>query len=313
MFNREVNYNILEAYIEMLLANDVTCVFVNGTTGEGLSMTIAERNKLTEKWISLGKNRFQAVIIHVGATNLKDMQEMARHAEEHGADAIATLPPLFYKPSNTDSLVKYLQQVASAAPHTPFFYYHNPFMVGNMAITLEGLVKTIFADNLIPTLCGVKYTSADLYEYGRCHAHVAKYCQFMYGMDEQLLPALTLGGEATIGSTWNYQGKTAARLIKAFEVGNIEEARKEQFRIQALVSVLKKYGECNLELTTGKSAMDMNMAKVAGGHPGVGKAIFSFVGPDLGPCRPPIYNLTKEEKEKLYKDLTDVDFFEWRK
>ncbi|XP_072174972.1 N-acetylneuraminate lyase-like [Diadema setosum] len=253
-------------------------------------MTIAERNKLTEKWISLGKNRFQAVIIHVGATNLKDMEEMARHAEKHGADAIATLPPLFYKPSNTDSLVKYLQQVASAAPHTPFFYYHNPFMVGNMAIALEGLVKTIFADNLIPTLCGVKYTSADLYEYGRCHAHVAKYCQFMYGMDEQLLPALTLGGEAAIGSTWNYQGKTAARLIKAFEAGNIEEARKEQFRIQALVSVLKKYG----------------------GHPGVGKAIFSFVGPDLGPCRPPIYNLTQEEKDKLYKDLTDIDFFDWR-
>eukprot|EP00057_Strongylocentrotus_purpuratus_P023506 XP_011677980.1 PREDICTED: N-acetylneuraminate lyase-like [Strongylocentrotus purpuratus] len=125
--------------------------------------------------------------------------EAGKHAEQHGASAISTLPPLFYKPSNVEGMVHFLEQVAAAAPKTPFFYYHNPSMVGSNAFSMETLVKEIFSSKRIPTLCGVKYTSKDLYEYGRCYAKHASSCQFMYGCDEQLLPGLSMGCEAFIG------------------------------------------------------------------------------------------------------------------
>lgn len=287
--NGDVNFDVLEEYMDQLVAREVDCVFVNGTTGEGLSTTVAERKATAEKWITLGKSRFQAVIIHVGAANLRDIQDLARHAEAHGADAISTIPPIFFKPSDMEEMINFLAEVASAAPNTPFFYYHNPSMVGPSSFSLECLIKEIFSAKRIPTLCGVKYTSPDLYDYGRCHASVANLCQFMYGVDEQLLPALTLGGEAFIGSTYNYLGKVTSRLFKAFQANDIAGARTEQFKNQALVSVLKRHG----------------------GHIGINKAIMCMAGPDVGPARPPLHNPTAEEKAQLRKDLEAIKFFEW--
>lgn len=287
--NGDVNFDVLEEYADKLAADGVHYVFVNGTTGEGMSMTVEERKALAVKWIALGKTRFQAVIVHVGAANLKDIQELGKHAEQHGASAISTLPPLFYKPSNVEGMVHFLEQVAASAPKTPFFYYHNPSMVGSNAFSMESLVKEIFSSKRIPTLCGVKYTSKDLYEYGRCNAKHASSCQFMYGCDEQLLPGLSMGCEAFIGSTYNYQGRVANRVMTAFEAGDMASARKEQFRIQALVSVLIKYG----------------------GHTGTNKAIMSLVGPEMGPARSPLHNPSPEERELIRKDLQAEGFFEW--
>nr|XP_054769176.1 N-acetylneuraminate lyase-like [Lytechinus pictus] len=285
----EINFDIMEEYADKIAAGGVNNVFVNGTTGEGISMTVQERKAAAEKWIALGKTRFQTVIVHVGAANLKDTQELGRHAEEHGASAISTLPPIFFKPSSIEGMVNFLEQVAASAPKTPFFYYHNPTMVGSDAFTMESLVKEIFSSNRIPTLCGMKYSSTDLFQYGRCYALHADSCQFMYGCDEQLLPGISVGVEAFIGSTYNYLGRVANRLFTAFNDGDMTVARKEQFRIQALVAVLKKYG----------------------GHAGVNKAIMSLVGPEMGPARSPLHNPSPEERELIRKDLEAEGFFDW--
>jgi hypothetical protein len=34
------------------------CNLVNGTTGEGFSLTLEEREKIVEKWIEVGKKRY---------------------------------------------------------------------------------------------------------------------------------------------------------------------------------------------------------------------------------------------------------------
>jgi dihydrodipicolinate synthase/N-acetylneuraminate lyase len=50
---------------------------VNGTLGEGLSLTLSERKTLAEGWVRASRGRLQ-VIVHVGATCVRDSQELVR-------------------------------------------------------------------------------------------------------------------------------------------------------------------------------------------------------------------------------------------
>jgi N-acetylneuraminate lyase len=52
-------------------------VLVNGTAGEGLSMSVAERKLMAEKWVSACKNKLK-IIIHCGALALRDAQHLVR-------------------------------------------------------------------------------------------------------------------------------------------------------------------------------------------------------------------------------------------
>lgn len=49
---------------------------VNGTTGEGTSLSIDERKKVTEAWSAAVKETKQHLMIQVGGAALKDVQEL---------------------------------------------------------------------------------------------------------------------------------------------------------------------------------------------------------------------------------------------
>ncbi|WAR31292.1 NPL-like protein [Mya arenaria] len=96
-------------------------LFVNGTLAEGMSLSSEERMKTAEKWMRLAEGL--PVILHIGTGNLKETQDLARHAESLGVDGISALPPTYHKPPSEELLADYLAEVAAAAPNTPFLYY----------------------------------------------------------------------------------------------------------------------------------------------------------------------------------------------
>uniref|UniRef100_A0A8C5LKK5 N-acetylneuraminate lyase n=1 Tax=Jaculus jaculus TaxID=51337 RepID=A0A8C5LKK5_JACJA len=129
--NGEINFAVIGQYVDYLVKEQgVKNVFVNGTTGEGLSLSVSERRQVAEEWVTQGRNKLDQVVIHVGALSLKESQELAQHAAEIGADGIAVIAPFFLKPWNKDALISFLREVAAAAPALPFYYYHIPSLTG---------------------------------------------------------------------------------------------------------------------------------------------------------------------------------------
>nr|XP_037841778.1 N-acetylneuraminate lyase isoform X3 [Chlorocebus sabaeus] len=129
--NGEINFSIIGQYVDYLVKEQgVKNIFVNGTTGEGLSLSISERRQVAEEWVTKGKDKLDQVVIHVGALSLKESQELAQHAAEIGADGIAVIAPFFLKPWTKDILINFLKEVAAAAPALPFYYYHIPALTG---------------------------------------------------------------------------------------------------------------------------------------------------------------------------------------
>jgi N-acetylneuraminate lyase len=98
-----VNLDIIPSYAAFLHTNGVIGVFVNGTTGEGLSLTVEERMAIAERWVKAAPRNFK-VIVHVSHTCAASAWEMARHATQLSARGIGEMAPIYYKPDNVREL-----------------------------------------------------------------------------------------------------------------------------------------------------------------------------------------------------------------
>uniref|UniRef100_A0A9L0T3H6 N-acetylneuraminate lyase n=1 Tax=Equus caballus TaxID=9796 RepID=A0A9L0T3H6_HORSE len=195
----EINFSVIGQYVDYLVKEQgVKNIFVNGTTGEGLSLSISERRRVAEEWVTKGRNKLDQVVIHVGALSLKESQELAQHAAEIGADGIAVIAPFFLKPWNKDVLINFLKEVAAAAPALPFYYYHIPALTG-VKIRAEEVLDGI--QEKIPTFQGLKFSDTDLLDFGQCvDQNRQRQFAFLFGVDEQLLSALVMGATGAVGS-----------------------------------------------------------------------------------------------------------------
>ncbi|XP_008561384.1 PREDICTED: N-acetylneuraminate lyase, partial [Galeopterus variegatus] len=223
----EVNYSLIGQYVDYLVNEQgVKNVFVNGTTGEGLSLSVSERRQVAEEWVMQGKNKLDQVVIHVGALSLKESLELAQHAAQIGADGIAVIAPFFFKPWNKDILIDFLKEVAAAAHELPFYYYHIPALTG-VKIRAEELLDGI--QHHIPTFRGLKFSDTDLLDFGQCvDQNRQRQLAFLYGVDEQLLSALMMGATGAVGSTYNYLGKKTNQMLEAFERKDFSSALNHQ-------------------------------------------------------------------------------------
>jgi N-acetylneuraminate lyase len=276
-----LNLSVIQQQADSLAANGVTGAFICGTTGEGLSLTTAERMQVAERWVAAAARRLK-VIVHVGHNSLGDSQELAGHAEQVGADAFATMGPTFFLPAGAEQLADFCARMAKAAPSLPFYYYHLPAMTGVNMPMIEFLKC---ASQGIPNFAGVKFTDEDLMSYSQCLNFEDGRFDILFGRDEILLAALALGAIGAVGSTYNYMAPLYHQLRAAFERGDLETARRHQFTAMHIITVMNRHG----------------------GLP-AGKAMMGMVGIDCGPVRPPLRNLSPGELEALRRELQQTGF-----
>ena len=236
--NGDINLEPIPAYAAMLKKNGLKGVFINGSSGEGYMLTTDERKKLAEAWIKAVPEDFK-VIVHVGSCSLRESKELARHAAEIGAWGIGAMAPPFPKIGRVEELVKYCEEIASAAPELPFYYYHIPAFNGAF-LPMVDFLKAV--DGRIPNFAGIKYTFESLYEYNQCRLYKNGKIDMLHGQDETILPSLAQGGaQGGIGGTTNYNGRELTGIIEAWEKGDLETAREKQNFSQDVINVICKY------------------------------------------------------------------------
>src|SRR5687767_3858693 len=110
-----VDLGPIERQAERLIADGVDGAFVCGTTGEGPSLSVTERQQVAGRWCEVTRGvRRLPVIVHVGHTSLPDCRALAAHAQACGAAAVALIAPYFFKPGNVEDLVSFCAEVAAA-------------------------------------------------------------------------------------------------------------------------------------------------------------------------------------------------------
>ncbi|HNV03504.1 MAG TPA: dihydrodipicolinate synthase family protein [Vicinamibacterales bacterium] len=274
----DVSLPVIAQQVRHLLKTGVRGAYVCGTTGEGISCTVAERKAILEEWVRRSGGRL-VIIAHVGALSVRDAQELAAHAQACGADAASIVPPNFFKPASVAGLVAHVAAVAAAAPRLPFYYYHT--MMSGVDLSMPAFLEA--AERSIPTLAGVKFNSFNLYEYQNCLRACGGRYDIVYGVDEVFAGALTLGARAFIGSTYNYAAPLYHAIREAVDAGRLEEARAGMARVCAIVDLLEQHGG----LAAGKAMM--------GAH-----------GIDVGDPRLPLGALAPARKAALVRRLREI-------
>ncbi len=262
-----VNRASLEALVEKTLADGVDGFYVAGSTAETFLLSNDERKKLIEIVTSCINGR-AFVICHVGSISTATAVEFARHAASVGVDAVSAIPPFYYN-FTTQEIVGYYQDIASAT-NLPLILYNFPAFSG---VTIDHVsAPELFSD---PRIIGIKHTSLNLHQLERIkQANPDFIC--LSGHDEVFLPALSVGADGAIGSTYNFMAGLFVDIRNAFQSGDMARARQLQ-----------------------NIANDVIDRVSAAGVFSATKFLLELSGISCGPCRKPFKPLTEAQQQSL--------------
>ena len=278
-----LNLGMIPALTEKLINDQVAGIFVCGSNGEGPNMTIDERMQVAEAFVKAAKKRI-LIIVHVGHTSIAESRKLALHASEIGADAFSAVAAFYFKPNSVEALVHCMADIAGAAPDIPFYYYHIPTLTG-VGMDMVDFLK--IAEPLIPNLAGIKYTASTIQEYQSCLELREGKFDVLFGYDELLLPALSVGARGAIGSTYTFAASQYFPTIAAYRKGHNDLAKKNHAFMVEVIRIFARYPSIPAQ-----------------------KAIMKMLGWDLGPCRLPLVTLSNEHYDKLYQELKTLSFFD---
>ena len=213
-------------------------VFVNGTTGESMSLTVEERESALCEWRrALPSDRL--LFAHVGHNSLESAKRLARHAGDHGADAVAAIAPGFFKPAGIEGMVAWCEALAATASDKPFYFYYMPALTGTVLSVARFLEA---AGPRIPNLAGAKYTHETLADFMEAMRLENGRYDLLWGRDEMLLAAWAMGARAATGSTFSLAAPLYLKMIASFERGETDAARTMQARAFAMIRAMAATG-----------------------------------------------------------------------
>lgn len=266
-YSEKVNINAIEPYVELLKANHVNGVLVNGTTGEGMLMTTEERMLVTEAWQRSCKKHGITIMVQIGGAAYPDVVQLAQHASKMDVDAVLCLPELYFKPKSCEQLVTYLKGVAMHCPTTPFFYYHIPMFTdvnckakrnsvhlyrmkyfnNFLSFYIHVLIGLVHmptfldrAEKEIANFRGIKYTSGDLEQGSSC---LKEGRTIFLGADTILCGAVAAGFDSFIMTTINICPEAALEIIAAMDRGAVADAREKQRLLNARIGEILAHGD----------------------------------------------------------------------
>ena len=271
-----VNVAVLRDLVEHFVGKRVGGLYVCGSTGQGVHMSVAERKLVAENVLGQTRGRVP-VIVQVGCLALGDAIDLARHARESGADGISSILPPFY--SDCQSLHAYFEAIAASVPDLPFL----PYIAGG-GIDAVALMRELMR---IPNVAGTKYTGPNMYEFRRIVELRGGDWAVFSGMDEQCVFAAMYGSSGNIGSTVNFMPGAYRRIHQCCQNGDLAGALELQIRANEVTAALLSVG-------------------FAGGL----TEIMRMLGFDCGQPRLPGVSLSAAQREMLHSQLDATGFSE---
>ena len=268
-------------HVDFLIQEGVHGLFIQGSGGEFAYLTHSERKEHASEIVKHVKGRVP-VLIGVASNSTDEAVDLARHAQEVGADGIVAVTPFYWKITD-DLMLEYYAAIGKACS-LPLLAYNFPALTGQR-LNSRLLLKM---KETIPTLSGIKDT-IDSQTHIRDIALKVKalYSDFsvLAGLDEYLLGTLAVGGDGLIGSTVNFLPKISINLYKAFLNKDFDEVM-----------------ECHRKISILTEILTLSSPPVAA----MKEAVLTLGGSGSSYVRPPLGRVSPEGIERIKKILADV-------
>lgn len=265
-----INYEEFGRMINFQIENGIDSIVVCGTTGEASTMTDEEHIEAIRFTVERAAKRIP-IIAGTGSNDTGYAIELSKEAEKVGADALLQVTP-YYNKTSQRGLAKHFLSIADSV-NVPIILYNVPSRTG-MNISIDCYKECAQHKNIVAT----KEASANM----SLIMQVAAYTDLdIYsGNDDEVLPALAVGGKGVISVTSNLMPKEKHDEVMLFLEGKREEALDIQKKILAFEKAL---------------FMDVNPIPV--------KEALNIMGFNAGECRLPLFSMTDAQKAALRAEM----------
>jgi 4-hydroxy-tetrahydrodipicolinate synthase len=265
-----------------LLSQDVGLA-VFGTNSEANSLSTDEKVDLLDRLVGAGVDPAR-MMPGTGCCALTDSVRLTAHAMKLGCGGALMLPPFYYKGVSDDGLFRNFAEIIERVGdrRLRIYLYHIP-PVSQVAITLPLIERLLKAYPGI--IAGAKDSSGD---WNNTKAYIDNFASQGFdvfpGSETFLLQGMRAGGVGCISATANVNPGAIARLFATWQAA---DADKQQERLNEIRGIFAR----NPMIPALKAAI---------AHYG-GDAAWATV-------RPPLVELTQEQKASLAADLDKAGF-----
>lgn len=224
----EISPQGVQALTKYFVEKGVKGVYVNGSSGECIYQSVEDRKTVLENVMKAAEGKL-TVIAHVACNNTKDSQVLAAHAESLGVDAIAAIPPIYFRLPEF-AIAKYWNDISAAAPNTDFIIYNIPQLAG-VALTM-GLFAEMRKN---PRVIGVKNSSMPVQDIQMFKQEAGEDYIVFNGPDEQFVSGRVIGAEGGIGGTYGAMPELFLKLDEFIRADKMKEARSLQYDINSII------------------------------------------------------------------------------
>ena len=265
-----------------LLSQDVGLA-VFGTNSEANSLSTEEKVELLDRLVGAGVDPAR-MMPGTGCCALTDSVRLTAHAMKLGCGGVLMLPPFYYKGVSDDGLFRSYAEVIERVGdrRLRIYLYHIP-PVSQVAITLPLIERLLKAYPGV--VAGAKDSSGD---WNNTQAYLVNFASQGFdvfpGSETFLLQGMRAGGVGCISATANVNPGAIARLFATWKA---DDADTQQGRLNEIRTIFAR-------------------------HPMIPalKAAIAHYGADASwaTVRPPLVELTQEQKASLAADLDKAGF-----
>jgi 4-hydroxy-tetrahydrodipicolinate synthase len=214
------------AHVNWQIENGTKGLVPVGTTGESPTLSHEEHRKVVEWCVDEARGRVP-VVAGAGSNNTHEAVELAKHAEEAGADAVLVVTPYYNKPTQ-EGLYRHFAAVNDAVGIPIIIYNIPPRSVVDMSVaTMARLYE-------LKNIAGVKDATANIGRVSQQrHALGPDFIQ-LSGEDMTALAYNAAGGHGCISVVSNVAPRLCAEMQELSLSGDYAGALKVQDRLVPL-------------------------------------------------------------------------------
>ena len=212
--------------VEWQIAEGTNGLVPVGTTGESPTLSHDEHKQVVEWCIDQSKGRVP-VIAGAGSNSTREAIDLARHAEEAGADAVLVVTPYYNKPTQ-EGLYQHFKAINDAIG-IPIIIYNIPARsVIDMSVdTMKRLYE-------LKNIAGVKDATANVVRVSQQRAAMGEGFNQLSGEDATCLGFMAHGGHGCISVTSNVAPRLCAEFQSACLRGDYAAALRLQDKLMPL-------------------------------------------------------------------------------
>jgi len=227
--NGAIDEERLRSLIEYQITNGMQLLVPCGTTGESVTMTEKEDQRVIEITVETTRGRAR-VIAGTGSNSTDSAIAYSVSARDLGADAVLVVAPYYNKPTQ-DGMLAHFRAVAEAVPDLPVVIYNVPGRT-SANITVQ---TTLRLAREVENIVAVKEASGDLAQIMAILRSRPKNFRVLSGDDALTFALIALGADGLISVASNEAPAFMSQMVDLALAGDFDRARDLHYRLLPLM------------------------------------------------------------------------------